>query len=444
MKKDTIQWPTLKEIERDLFVSLQRTFADVLTKVLEEIDQQLAESRDKKRFYLKDKRKMEMDTSFGSITINRNYYLDRVVGKYVFLLDQSLGFEGSKGFSPLIETMAMEMAVQGTSYRHASSMLEKLLGYKVISHETIRQHLLQTEVHFKKPKDYQRKVIFVEVDGLYVKRQKGKRRGREVKIASVHEGWTTNGKRASLISKRHYVHKGKKPFWEGFEHFLMENYNYDPTEHFLVINGDGAQWITSCQTYFKNAFFVIDRFHVAREVKVIFKGHKRYREIRKKLAQYDAQGFLVELNSAVGTLENVTKEEKLDQLINQLSNYPTALQDYRKWLEENGVDTSQYRPMGSAEGTMSVFAKRLKNGRSWCDQGIEAFIDFMVGLKDDLDIHTMFGKMEPKKETSPNQPKYYEEKLKNSVGEATRNNLGYLKQAKGKPIYQALRALQGF
>ncbi|WP_415579435.1 hypothetical protein, partial [Filibacter tadaridae] len=30
--------------------------------------------------------------------------------------------------------------------RHASSTLEKLLGYSVISHEAIRQHLLQTEV----------------------------------------------------------------------------------------------------------------------------------------------------------------------------------------------------------------------------------------------------------------------------------------------------------
>jgi len=118
-----------------------------------------------------------MDTSFGPIIINRNYYRDREKGEYVYLLDHYLEFEGSKGFSPLVETMAMEMAVQGTSYRHASSMLEKLLGYKVISHEAIRQHLLQTEVKFQKPSSSKRKVLFVEVDGLYTKRQKGKRRG---------------------------------------------------------------------------------------------------------------------------------------------------------------------------------------------------------------------------------------------------------------------------
>ncbi|MDA6365990.1 UPF0236 family protein, partial [Escherichia coli] len=68
-------------------------------------------------------------------------------------------------------------------------MLEKLLGYKVISHETIRQHILQTEVKYQKPTDQVRQVLFVEVDGLYVKRQRTKRRGKEEKIAAVHEGW---------------------------------------------------------------------------------------------------------------------------------------------------------------------------------------------------------------------------------------------------------------
>lgn len=446
MQKDNIQLPTLKELEKELFITLQKTFGDVLTKVLEEMDQQIAETRDKKRFYLQDKRSIEMDTSFGSIIFKRNYYKDREKGGYVYLLDQYLGFEGSKGFSPLVETMAMEMAVQGTSYRHASSMLEKLLGYKVISHETIRQHLLQTEVSFIKPTDQVRKVLFVEVDGLYVKRQRGKRRGREEKFASVHEGWMVNGKRTSLIAKRHYVHKGKEPFWVGLERFLMDNYNYSPNEHFLVINGDGAQWITACRDHFKNAFFVIDRFHVARTVKQLFKGHKRYRSIRKKLAQYDAEGFLVELNSAVGTLDSDQKEERLEDFIHQLSQYPEAIGDYRKWLKEKGIeDIGSYRPMGSAEGTMSVFAKRLKNGRSWCDKGIQTFIDFMIGMKDHLEIKTILGQINPVNENpTATQPKYYVEKLKSTVGEATRNNLLYLKQERGKPIYQALQALRGF
>src|SRR5699024_11459052 len=88
----------------------------------------------------------------------------------------------------------------------------------------------------------------------------------------VHQGWKMNGKRASLKETRHFIHKGQLPFWEEFEQYLMDTYEYEPTKHHLVINGDGAKWITSCREYFRNnATFVIDRFHVARDVQRLFR-----------------------------------------------------------------------------------------------------------------------------------------------------------------------------
>lgn len=64
--------PTLKEIETDLFRTLQITYSETFSQLLTELDQILAENRDKKRFQLKDKRKMTMDSLFGSIEVNRN------------------------------------------------------------------------------------------------------------------------------------------------------------------------------------------------------------------------------------------------------------------------------------------------------------------------------------------------------------------------------------
>src|SRR5690625_5858515 len=89
--------------------------------------------------------------------------------------------------------------------------------------------------------------------------------------------------------------------------------------------------------------------------------------------------------------------------------------------------------MGSAEGTMSVFAKRLKDGRSWSDEGLDKFFDVMVAFKDNLEIKTLQGVLEQTQElTQENKeakpPKHFVEKLKDSAAEATRNNLGYLKQ----------------
>nr|WP_280528741.1 UPF0236 family protein [Virgibacillus pantothenticus] len=43
-----------------------------------------------------------------------------------------------------MQDFAIELAVTGVSYRQASRAMEKLLGYPVISHEGIRQQLLNT------------------------------------------------------------------------------------------------------------------------------------------------------------------------------------------------------------------------------------------------------------------------------------------------------------
>ena len=174
----------------------------------------------------------------------------------------------------------------------------------------------------------------------------------------------------------------------------MEHFEYDPLYHKLVINGDGAEWITSCREYFKNrAFYCIDRYHVAVQIQSIFREHPRYYEIRKALASFNGQQLLLELNSAVGTLGDPKKEQDLEHLIRQLEKYPEALGDYREWLKEQGIDTTGMRPMGSAEATMRVFAQRLKNGRSWVDEGLDAMMTGLVASLDRMELKTVFGRV---------------------------------------------------
>jgi len=101
--------------------------------------------------------------------------------------------------------------------------------------------------------------------------------------------------------------------------------------------------------------------------------------------------------------------------------------------------------MGSAEGTMSVFAKRLKQDRSWSQKGLDKFTDVLVALKDRLEIKTLQGRIESvvEEQDQKKAPKYLIEKLRNSATEATRNNIAYLHQAVEKPVVDALRGLRG-
>ncbi|MDQ0163976.1 ISLre2 family transposase [Aeribacillus alveayuensis] len=447
MRYFTEKFPSLKELEQGLFLLLQQTFGKVFKEILEEIDREIAESRDKKRFQMKDKREVQLDTAFGTVSFKRNYYYDREAKQYVCLLDQFLQFKGGKGFSPLLEEWVIELAATGPSYRNAVRQIETLLGYQVMSHEALRQHLLQCEV--MKPTEKMRapRVLFVEVDGLHTKRQGKRKKGKEEKIAAVHMGWQKNGKRVSLIQKRHYHHKGNEPFWEGFETFLEEHYDYDATETKLIINGDGAKWIRACQDYFQGqCFYCLDRFHVAKAIRELFRNHPRYREIRVALSEYHPEKLLVELTSAVGQMQTEEKEEKLEDLIELLTENQQAITDYRKWLEEQGIETKGMRPMGSAEATMSVFSKRLKGGRSWSEMGIQGLIDAFIAVKDGLSIRTLKGLIEPheRKEQQKKKVTHMAKKYQKKVEAVTRNNIHYLQRSSGTPIYHALKAMVGF
>lgn len=447
LKKDTIDFPNLKAIEQMLWRSVQQVFSEAFAKILEEIDQQIAENRDKKRFRLISKRKISFGSLFGEVTFKRNYYKDRETGEYIHLLDRYLEFEELGEFSPMVEEAAIQLAIDGPSYRKAAKALETFLGYNVISHETIRQHLLQSECIPRDKEPVSGRVLFVEVDGLYIKRQGKRKKGKEEKIAAVHQGWERSGKRSRMKNKRHFVYKGTLPFWEEFEQFLVEHFEYDPLYHKLVINGDGAEWITSCREYFKNrAFYCIDRYHVAVQIQSIFREHPRYYEIRKALASFNGQQLLLELNSAVGTLGDPKKEQDLEHLIRQLEKYPEALGDYREWLKEQGIDTTGMRPMGSAEATMRVFAQRLKNGRSWVDEGLDAMMTGLVASLDRMELKTVFGRVKHwiNETNEENPPRFYLERISKTVGKVTRDNIAYLKGKANTPIYRALKALAGF
>ncbi|API91715.1 MULTISPECIES: UPF0236 family transposase-like protein [unclassified Virgibacillus] len=128
--KGIISTLTMKELEKITYRALQESFFQVMAQTLKELDEAIASGRDKKRFYLK--RTLKFESVFGQVELKRNYYRDIETGKYVYLLDQYLAFDGTKGMSPVVQDLAIELAVTGVSYRQAGKAMEKLLGYPVI------------------------------------------------------------------------------------------------------------------------------------------------------------------------------------------------------------------------------------------------------------------------------------------------------------------------
>lgn len=406
MQKFIINLPTMKEIEVNLFQQLQLMFAEIMVRCLEEMDKWIMENRDHARYRLRDTRKVMMSTSFGEITFARRLYQDRETGAYVYLLDQALSFDGQSGISPRLEEWAVELATMGPSYHEAARQIEALLGYQAISHETIRQRLIaRSEQAAAAPEEKKAaKVLFVEVDGLYTKLQRSKRRGKENRIAVIHEGWERNGTRVQLRNKRHYLHTGSgETFWEGFGEFLVEHYDVDEAT-WLVVNGDGADWIGQCTSYFHRCIYTLDRFHIARDLKQYLRDlPTHWQAARRALAAYNPQELLAAVDAVPG--DQIRKDWRGDweRFKAFLRVHEKHLIDYRKPLEAHGIDTKGMRPMGSAESQMRVFAKRTKRGGySWSVRGVQAMLKSIIARKEGQSFLTDINEIETetKKPTS--------------------------------------------
>lgn len=448
MQNLNMNLPTLKEIEVTIFRKLQEQYIKIMVKYLEKLDEWIMESRDKDRFRMHDRRKVSLSTSFGEVTFTRRMYQDRYTQKYVYLLDRLMSFEGHEGVSPHLEELAIELASRGPSYREAAEQIEQFLGYPAMSHETIRKKLLEwNEKEIPKPKNKRKpQVLFVETDGLFTHLQGGKRRNKENRIAVVHEGWGRTGRRVRLQHKRHYLHTTKEPFWEGFGEFLIDHYDVDE-DTWLVVNGDGASWISECTSYFHQCIFTLDRFHVYRDLRGFLKEHPSiWSQAKKALDTYNPEKLLTILSGISIDLIAEERQEKWKDYKDFLYRHQEHLRDYRKRLRKEGFDTTDMRPMGSAESQMNVVARRTKGGYSWSVLGVQAMIRSIMARKEGTlhDARMTENKLKDKKKKSPFKLGQLFKKSQEDSSSYLDASIQYLKTAnQSSPLGMALKGLRG-
>ncbi|SMF43068.1 UPF0236 family transposase-like protein, partial [Paenibacillus barengoltzii] len=76
MSHFTTTMPTMKEIEQWIFRKMQEEFARAMKQVLEALDQQILEQRDRERYRVKDERETSVNTVFGNVRFKRRLYCD--------------------------------------------------------------------------------------------------------------------------------------------------------------------------------------------------------------------------------------------------------------------------------------------------------------------------------------------------------------------------------
>lgn len=373
---------SFSSLEQIAWDSLVESHQQLMRQVLSELDSHLKEQRDKKRYVLKGMRRRELMTRVGAVTVDRSYYWDMEASEWVFLLDEHLGLESRRRVSRLMREDAVTAAVAGQSYRSAASFIESQRTGASVSHEAIRQWTLKTsevlaaeELHAARRMEGARQVpvLYIEADGYWPAMQKARR--QELKLALVHEGWEkrSNSQEYALISRQDIVCPPNMDYWE-YVSAVIES-KYDLSNTLVVINGDRANWIRQGVEHFPKAIYQTDRFHLQRDLGHCLRGQPGLlAKARAAVYESKALELLETLNSALADATSKQKEQ-LRRLIHDIASQPNMVRDYRAWLKEEGISTSELRGMGAAEASVALFSARVRRlGRSWSKAGLLAMV----------------------------------------------------------------------
>ncbi len=378
---------SFSEIENKLFEKMANLFTETMTEILGLLDNILFEVRDSDRYSVKEIKKSRVDTLFGTVEYRRRVYLDGKTGERVYGLDEALGLKKRARLSPGLKQAAILQAVDGPSYRGARDSLKTFYGHQVLSHESIRQSVLDVGQRIQQEITRQRNnpqgkrkvnVLFIEADGLWMTQQGlGK---RETRLVIAHEGWRPRSGATGeyeLVHRTHcYADGTADDLWEEVSRQLYST--YDLSDTMVVINGDRAAWIRRGVRYFPQAIYQFDRFHLIRELKNCLRTDPtRWKIIFKALEANRPEEMLTELREV--SVPDREKKKVLADLRQDLEGNPESIVDYRERLKAMGYDTREMRGLGAAESNMNKFSKRLKKqGRSWSKRGLAAMINAMA------------------------------------------------------------------
>ena len=283
----------------------------ITQQVLESYDAKLAESRDKKTYRGKGKRKTSIKTVYGEVEYRRTVYRTKTKQgetAYVYLLDEAMQMDKIGLISTnLAEKIAM--TVTEAPYRVTAETISNTCGQTISSSgvwnmmQRLGERIAEEEQYAVKEMHAERAqgekvipVLFEEMDGIWLHMQNSnhrKMKKQEMKVFTMYEGWDKEQKkRSSLVEKTMLAGmESSQIFHEKREALIEKKYNADEIQQ-RILNGDGGSWIR--ETYDPDAIFRLDRYHI-------------YQEILRKISDCDAQrkGILYK-NMGVQESQNCT------------------------------------------------------------------------------------------------------------------------------------------
>jgi hypothetical protein len=373
-------------LEKEIFRRCCQLGCELLKDILEKWDVKLMAERDRMEYRHKGQKKTVIKTVMGEVEYSRAIYETRMeegAKKFVYLLDEAMGKEGSGFMSSLLSMQIAKASCEGT-YRSAARSVSELTG-QAISHtaawnvvQALGERLGAREkgaaaraAAGQGAGELEAKLLFEEQDGIWLKLQGVSRKkhgpSKEMKVAIAYDGAEQAGKnRYTLTNKVACANfEGINDFVKRKEGAIASVYNTDEIEmRFLC--GDGAPWVRQSQAD-DTVHFQLDQFHRNKAVLQYVTNPDAKKVIMKLLYEKEI-GLLFAAIEGYAQLSQDEKERKnYLQLLGYLKNNEDGLVPcHRRGLElPEPPGGKVYRHMGAMESNVfTIIGNRMKGRRA--------------------------------------------------------------------------------
>lgn len=375
-----------KKLEEKVFAYVCKCGVEIIKEILESYDEEIRESRDKKEYRSKGKRRRTIKTVMGEVEFERNVYetvTEEGEKKYEYLLDKEIGLSRSGFFSELMSELIAKRCCE-SSYRNAAQAVSEQTG-QVLSHtaawnvvqtlgEEIDKQELRNAALAKAHRSngiLESKILFEEQDGIWLKLQGIARKkygsSKEMKLAIAYDGATETAKgRYNLSNKVACANfEGVNEFVKRKEGVIASTYNMDEIES-RILNGDGAEWIKKSIAD-EDTRFQLDPFH---RNKAIYTNVKDKRK-RAVLFELLKNGRIDDVFSWIEGYINCSEDEEEIKGLQALETYFSSNRIGLVAVKDRDLDLPKHCRLGCMESNIfSIIGNRMKGRRAcWSIEG---------------------------------------------------------------------------
>jgi hypothetical protein len=395
-----------KEIEEIIYEQVCKVGLELMGLILEDLDWQVMESRDKKKYRHNGYGKSSIKTVMGTLEYSRRVYISKeaIEGKKNhYLLDEELGLVCGVGqLSENLINRIIELSCE-QPYRKASKSLSELSNQSLSAMgvwntvQAVGSRLKdQEEMATMRAKKHvglgevEKKVLFEENDGVYISLQgKSRKQGShaELKVGIAYSGAKQTGKkRYNLVDKVGYATFGsKEEFHNGKEGVIADYFNVDEIEH-RILNADGASWARYEMNAEDNIHFQLDPYHRNRAIPRYVSDEDKREELRDLLYQGEIDILLQTIQGYVNDTADKEELQKEHENYTKLLSYYTNNKDGMIPYSKRGLDLpppqgdTVYRNLGAMESNIfSLIGFRMKHRRAnWSINGASHMAKLLV------------------------------------------------------------------